>query len=65
MVTRDGVLEELVEVKWSEKNIAPALKFYSEKLNPQRALQIVGKGVKPYKLGKIRVVDAVEEMGGW
>jgi len=45
---RDGKLEDLIEVKWADTKISPALLYYANKLNPKRAVQIVGELKQPY-----------------
>lgn len=44
----DGVLEELVEVKYSDDGISPALRYYTERLQPRRSTQLVATLDKPY-----------------
>ena len=40
-VLKDGILEELIEVKYGDKNISKSLRYYAEKLRPARVTQIV------------------------
>ncbi len=56
VVLRDGIIEELIEVKFSDDSVSKHLKYYAEKLNPEKATQILAKLRKPYSSGKIDVV---------
>ncbi len=55
----DGVLDELVEVKSGDDSLSPALAYYTRKLKPRRATQIVGSLWRPYDQEGIRVTDPV------
>ncbi len=56
-ILRDGELEELVEVKYGDDGISPALRYYTARLKPKRATQIVAGLDKPYDRDGIRVTD--------
>jgi predicted AAA+ superfamily ATPase len=57
VILKEGKIEELVEVKYSDKNINRSLKYYAERLNPPKATQIVANLKKPYSSGNIGVID--------
>lgn len=63
-IVKDGKLEELIEVKWSDEKISTALKYYSEKLQPSKSLQIVHDLDHSYQVGKIHVMPAWEALDG-
>lgn len=41
-IVKDGVVDMLVEAKWSEVSASKALLYYAERLRPRRAVQVVG-----------------------
>ena len=58
-IIKEGQLEELVEVKFSDETISRSLLYYCNRLNPKRATQIVATLKRPYDQGRIRVIDPV------
>jgi predicted AAA+ superfamily ATPase len=58
-IVKEGELEELIEVKYSDDSIARALSYYADRLNPKKAVQIVAEIKRPYDKGKIRVTDPI------
>lgn len=56
-LVRDDVLEELVEVKYADEGLSPALRYYHERLRPMRSTQIVATLEHPYDRDGIRVTD--------
>jgi predicted AAA+ superfamily ATPase len=56
----DHKIEELIEVKLSDETPSPHLKYYQEKLNPKRTVQIVGNLSRSFDVGGIRVTSPVE-----
>lgn len=58
-VIKEGRLVELIEVKYSDENISKHLRYYAERLKPDKATQIVAKIKRPYDSGKIRVCDPI------
>ncbi|MDQ5768256.1 ATP-binding protein [Thiothrix subterranea] len=56
-ILQDGVLEELIEVKYSDDGISPSLRYFTERLKPKRATQIVATLDKPYDKDGIRVTN--------
>ncbi|NUM88789.1 MAG: ATP-binding protein [Bdellovibrionales bacterium] len=61
-VVKDGKPVELVEAKWSDKNITTALGYYAEKLRPERALQIVGTLRSGFTKGRVEVASPLEAL---
>jgi len=57
VILKDGVLEELVEVKYGDEALSPALRYYNERLHPRRATQIVATLERPYDRDGIRVTN--------
>jgi predicted AAA+ superfamily ATPase len=56
----DNQIEALIEVKLSDKNISPSLKYYTEKLKPKRAIQLVGNLTRSFDDGQIQVISPQE-----
>jgi hypothetical protein len=56
----DGKVTELIEVKLSDTKISSSLKYYQQKLNPERTVQIVGELKRSYDHQGIRVTNAIE-----
>lgn len=59
-VIRDGELEELIEAKYSDENISRGLCYYTRKLRPKRAVQIVTTVKESYDVENIRVLSPLE-----
>lgn len=60
VVTKDKKIESLIEVKWKEDTVSKHLQYYSERLSPQKSLQLVANFPKQYHQNQIKVLDAVE-----
>ena len=58
-IIKEGELEELVEVKFSDENISRSLLYYTKRLNPKKATQIVAKIKRPYDKGRIKVTNPI------
>jgi len=58
-IVKEGELEELIEVKYSDDSIARSLSHYADRLNPRKATQIVAEIKRPYDKGKISVTDPI------
>lgn len=58
-IVKEGELEELIEVKYSDDSIARSLSYYADRLNPKKAIQIVSEIKRPYDKGKIRVTGPI------
>ena len=59
VVLKEGRIEELIEAKFSDDKISKHLLYYTERLNPGKATQIVANVRRPYDKGQIRVVDPI------
>ena len=62
VLLRDKKICELIEVKWSDTDISPSLKYYQKKLNPPQATQIVGLTTETYDKDNIRVLPAISSL---
>ena len=56
-IIKEGVLEELIEVKYSDDNLSKSLKYYANKLKPKKATQIVATLKAPYDQDGISVTN--------
>lgn len=56
----DGKLTDLVEVKLTDSDITSSLSYYAKKLNPMRAVQIVGNLKRSYNKDGVLVTNPVE-----
>jgi predicted AAA+ superfamily ATPase len=59
-IVRDGVLEELIEVKYRETAVSRHLKYYVEKLKPARATQLVATLDTPFDQDGVRLTGPVD-----
>ena len=58
-VLKDGKLEELIEVKYSEEDISKSLSYYSERLKPKNSTQITANLKRSFDKSGIRVTDPI------
>ncbi|OGR07820.1 MAG: hypothetical protein A2511_12610 [Deltaproteobacteria bacterium RIFOXYD12_FULL_50_9] len=58
-ILKDGLLEELIEVKFGDETISKSLLYYAERLKPKRAVQIVAGLKRSYDQGRIQVIDPI------
>jgi len=56
-IFREGVLEELIEVKYADETLSKHLVYYANRLQPKRATQIVANLKRCYDKNGIQVVD--------
>lgn len=63
VILKEGVIEELIEVKYADSDISTSLRYYAEKLNPPKATQIVAQLKRPYSKGKLRIEPPFEVLG--
>lgn len=56
----DGVIEDLIEVKSTDTSLSTSLKYYAAKLQPKRAVQLVGQLKQPFNSGNILVTSPIE-----
>ena len=59
VVVKDGEIEELIEVKTGDAAPSRGLRYYAERLRPQRATQIVADLDRPFDRDGIRVTDPI------
>jgi predicted AAA+ superfamily ATPase len=60
VVLKNGKVDELIEVKWSDSDISKSLIYYAEKLKPRLATQIVMHLKHSYQKGKLQVLTPIE-----
>lgn len=60
VILKEDVIDELIEVKFSDDSVSRHLKYYAERLQPNRATQIVAHLKRPYSSGKIQVIDPID-----
>ncbi|MBW2609921.1 MAG: ATP-binding protein [Deltaproteobacteria bacterium] len=58
-VLKEGELEELIEVKYSDENISKSLLYYAKRLKPKKATQLTANLKRPYDNNNIRVIDPI------
>ncbi len=59
VILKDGMIEELIEAKFSDDKVSRHLRYYAEKLNPPKVTQIVANLKHPYSSGEINVIDPI------
>ncbi len=62
VILKENKVIELIEAKYSDTEIFKALSYYAEKLQPQRATQIVAELKHSYQKGQLRVVNPLEAL---
>lgn len=60
----EGVVKELVEVKFGDDSLSPALRYYTQRLKPARSTQIVASLRHPYDRDGIRVTSPLHYFDG-
>jgi len=58
-IIKDGDLKELIEVKYSDESISKSLLYYTSRLNPKRATQLVATLKRSFDKGGIKVTDPI------
>jgi predicted AAA+ superfamily ATPase len=56
----DGVVHDLIEVKNSDTQISSSLKYYAKKLQPKRAVQLVGDLKHPFDKDGVLVTNPID-----
>lgn len=56
----DNQIQDLIEVKLTNTDLSKSLKYYTEKLRPKRAVQIVANLKRPYDKDGIRVTNPID-----
>ncbi len=64
LITKDKMLINLIEAKWSDDQISRSLSYYSEKLKPKHSLQLVANLKREYAKNQLQVKKAVEYLSG-
>jgi predicted AAA+ superfamily ATPase len=59
-IIKDGVVDTLVEAKWSDETPSRPLAYYAERLHPNRAVQIVATLKRGFGAGRIEVTNPKE-----
>jgi predicted AAA+ superfamily ATPase len=59
-IVQDGILVELVEVKYSDNTVSRSLKYYTDKLKPTKSTQIVATLKEPFDQDGIRITGPLE-----
>jgi len=65
VVIKEDRLEELIEVKYSDENISKPLLYYTKRLKPRKATQIVANLKRSYDKNGIRVTDPISYFQEW
>jgi predicted AAA+ superfamily ATPase len=60
----DGKVTDLIEVKLTDASISTSLRYYSKRLNPQNAIQLVGNLDRPYDKDGIQVRHPIDFFRG-
>jgi len=58
-ILKEGVLEELIEVKYSDEEISKSLIYYSNRLKPKKTTQILARLKRPFHQNGVTVTDAL------
>lgn len=61
---KEGVLEELIEVKYSGDEISKSLLYYANRLKPKKATQIVANIKRPFDKNGVSVTDPLSYFDG-
>ncbi len=64
-IIKEGILEELIEVKLSDEKISNSLLYYANKLNPKKAVQIVKNLKRPFNKNRLLVTNPIEYFNGF
>ncbi len=64
-VLKEGKLEELIEVKFADESVSKSLLYYAQRLNPEKATQIVANLRRPYDKNGVRVTDPLTYCRGF
>ena len=58
-ILKEGKIEELVEVKYSDDNVSKSLLYYARRLNPRKATQPVAQLKRSYDKAGVHVTDPI------
>jgi len=59
VIVKEGRIEELIEAKYSDETVSKSLIYYTERLKPPGATQIVAKLRRSFDKGKVKVIDPI------
>jgi predicted AAA+ superfamily ATPase len=57
VILKEGIIEELIEVKYSDDNLSSSLNYYANKLKPNKITQIVANLKHPYDTKGISITN--------
>ncbi|MDE3055820.1 MAG: AAA family ATPase [Verrucomicrobiota bacterium] len=57
---RQDILHQLIEVKTADSEVSSALRYYTERLKPKRAIQIVAQLKRPFHKDNILVTNPID-----
>ncbi len=57
VIVKEGIIEELIEVKYGDEKVSRHLQYYAEKLNPPKVTQLVATLQHPFSSGRINITD--------
>ncbi len=57
VILRDGILQELIEVKYADDSLSKPLRYYTNRLHPPKSTQIVANLDREYDRDDIRVTN--------
>ena len=60
VIVKDNEIEEIIETKWNDDSISPSLYYYSQRLKPKKATQIVANLKRSYSKNGIEVLSPLE-----
>lgn len=58
-VVKDGLVQDLIEAKWSDESLSPSLLYFGEKLRVKKITQLVAKNKKDKKKNNFLVTSPV------
>ena len=64
-ILREGELEELLEVKYSDEKISKSLLYYANRLNPKNVTQLTANLKRPYENNNIKVIDPISYLSNF
>jgi predicted AAA+ superfamily ATPase len=62
VILKEGKISELIEAKFNDDQISTSLKYYTERLKPERAMQVVYSLKRSYQQDKICVLNPIEAL---
>jgi predicted AAA+ superfamily ATPase len=59
LILKDGIVEELIEVKVSDDEVSRSLQYYTQKLKPIRSTQIVLNLKRSFRVDQCNIIDPI------